>query len=483
MSRRGLVTGAAGAIIASGSSALRLVLAATITFALLALFERDSRAGFVALVLWLPLLALTRRMLIGPVGWTTNDPLLLVAPTVVVLLAIKLFVLEHRRLAAELLSYLVLGLLALIVIGSFNPRNGSVAVGLGGLLFMGMPVLWYLVARELHERQTTRAILTIVVAMAVAIAAYGFFQSLVALPAWDRAWVEIAGYGSLFLERDVPNTFGTFASTAEYTLFMGVATAICVGFALHGRWMLLPALTIVLPALFLSSNRSGFVFAIAAVVVMLVLRFTRPRFVPAALAAIVVVLAFSAPAITAALQAAAQSTDNPRVEYQLSGLGDPLNREQSTLTLHAQLFYDGVRSGIADPVGRGTGVTNNAIRRFGPGGEEAAQYSNTEVDVSNAFVSLGLVGGLVFLTLFATALAYAIRSYLGRRGAIELAIVGLLVATLGHWLSGGHYAVTPLVWITLGWTAAGRRAMPPTPEGDRSAEAAGLDSSPLHGRT
>lgn len=451
---------AAGAVIAAGSPVLRSILAGAVAVAILAVFERDSRLGFLVLLAYLPLLALARRMLIPQVGWTTNDPLLLVAPIVATLQCAKLFLIERRRLASEALSYLVLVLVALIVIGSLNPRNGSLAVGLGGLLFMGMPLLWFFVAREYYDPRTARAVLVAVPCLAVAIAAYGFFQSLVTLPAWDRAWVEIAGYGSLFLERDVPNTFGTFASTAEYTLYMGVATAICLAFAFCGRPAMLLALPVILPALFLSSNRSGFVFALVAVAAMAVLRFVSARFVPLVLALLLGGIMLAAPTAAELLQSGAQSTSNARVEYQLSGLGDPLNREQSTVTLHAELFYSGIADGIADPVGRGTGVTNNAIRRFGPGGENAAGYGNTEIDISNAFVSLGLIGGLVFVAIFAMALAYAVKAFLGRRGPVELASLGILVATLGHWLSGGHYAVTVLVWVVLGWTAAVRSPQP-----------------------
>lgn len=444
----------ASALIVSASPFLRVAIAAAMVLCLLAVFDADQRAGLIAIVAWTCVLALTRRVLILQVGWTTNDALLLVAPAVLAVLTVRMFVFERRRLAADPLSYAVLVFIALTVVASVNPRNGSLAVGLGGLLFMGVPLFWFFVGREYVDRRSARALLGALVALASAAAAYGFFQSLVVLPSWDRAWVDIAGYGALFLEGNTPNTFGTFASTAEYTLFVGVGVVAAVALAVHGRVAPLVTLPLLLPALFLSSARASFVFVVLAVLLMLAIRFLPPRVVPFAVLFALAVIAFGSGPLMNAAQSGAESTSNSRVEYQLSGLGDPLNREHSTVTLHAELLWDGVRTGMADPVGRGSGVTNNAIRRFGPGGENAAGFSNTEIDVSNAFVSLGLFGGIAFVVLTIIAFTASVKAYIRDRDAVTLAIFGVLVATFGNWLSGGHYAVTPVIWILLGVLAA-----------------------------
>jgi hypothetical protein len=36
---------------------------------------------------------------------------------------------------------------------------------------------------------------------------------------------------------------------------------------------------------------------------------------------------------------------------------------------------------------------------------------------------------------------------------LRLAVATLLVATVGQWLQGGHYAVAPLTWLLLGWAS------------------------------
>lgn len=444
---------ACGMVVVLDPSSTRLLVAVVAVFALLALFDLRAAAGIVAMCSYLALVAMFRRMLIPAVGWSENDPLLLVAPVVVTILVVRQFMVERRPLATEWLSYLTCGVFALILLQSINPRNGSLVVGAGGLLFMGMPMLWFFVARDLLSRTAVTRLFGVAIGLAVTIATYGFFQSLVGLPFWDQAWVDVAGYNSLYLEKDVTNTFGTFSSTAEYTIFMGVGIVGATGFALCGKPIAMFALPVLVPAIVLSSNRTGVVFALIAVMVMVTLRYVSRQWIPIVMIVGIAAIAGASPLISSALQAGAANTGSARVEYQLSGLGDPLNREQSTVTLHAQLFADGIKRGISDPIGGGSGVTNRSVVRFGGESDAAPQNANTEIDISNSFVSLGLIGGLAYLALLVVAFTFAIRAYMLERDALSLATVGALIATLGHWLSGGHYAVAPFVWILLGSTA------------------------------
>jgi hypothetical protein len=38
------------------------------------------------------------------------------------------------------------------------------------------------------------------------------------------------------------------------------------------------------------------------------------------------------------------------------------------------------------------------------------------------------------------------------RDRAALAVMGLLVVTLGQWLNGGYYAISPLLWLLVGWS-------------------------------
>jgi hypothetical protein len=37
------------------------------------------------------------------------------------------------------------------------------------------------------------------------------------------------------------------------------------------------------------------------------------------------------------------------------------------------------------------------------------------------------------------------------RDRATLVIMGLLIVTLGQWLNGGYYAISPLLWLLVGW--------------------------------
>ena len=150
------------------------------------------------------------------------------------------------------------------------------------------------------------------------------------------------------------------------------------------------------------------------------------------------------------LQERAASSSDPLVSHQLGGLSDPFNRGQSTLPTHIAMFQNGLRKGLLDPFGHG--ITSTTLAGQTLGGGEA--NTTTEVDVSNAFVSLGTFGGLAYVALVVLVLRSALRLAVQRRDAVSLAALGTLVILLGQWLNGGYYAVSPLVWLTAGFVVA-----------------------------
>ena len=118
------------------------------------------------------------------------------------------------------------------------------------------------------------------------------------------------------------------------------------------------------------------------------------------------------------------------------------------------LVIEGLEQGIRHPFGQGTAVTNIAADRFGIG----SSTKGTEVDVSNAFVSLGLVGGLLFLALIIATFRHTVTSYLRRPDPVMLAVIVFLLVTAGQWLNGGYWALAPLTWFLVGWATSRPRA-------------------------
>ena len=312
-------------------------------------------------------------------------------------------------------------------------------------MFLAFPLLWFVIGRELADRRTILTLIYAVIVVAVATSAYGLWQTEVGLPRWDHSWVDISGYAALHVG-DKIRAFGTFSSSAEYAAYASIGFVLAGALMLHRRALAVVALPLLGLAIFLSSARGVMALALLAVIVLIALR--APSRGSALLVAVLGVLTlFAVSALFGAgLDRAAGRSSNPLVSHQVGGLLHPLDPEKSTLLTHWGLFKHGVIEGFTNPIGRGTGVTSLAASKFG--GNAAA---GTEVDVSNAFVGLGLIGGLVFVGILAITFRRVISLYRARRDPAVLAIAGLLVVTLGQWLNGGYYAVAPLTWFLIGW--------------------------------
>ena len=445
----GATVAAAAAVAAADPSLARPLLAGVLVAALgMAAIGRPLAAA-VATLLFLPFLAGVRRLLILEAGWQSQDPLLLVAPAVVTTICVVLFVIAGRPLARDLLSKLVVGVLVVALVQTLNPAGGGPRTGVIGLLFVGAPLLWFFAGRELATRAAVRVVVFAMVAIAAFQAVYGLWQTAVGLPPWDVAWLVVNGYYALNVG-GVIRGFGTFSSSAEYVLYLGTGIAMCVALGLTARRAWLLPVPLLAAALFLGSGRSAFVATTVAVVVIASLSRLPPRRALSAIAWGLAAAALAAAVLAPALVQSGALSGNALAEHQVAGIADPLNPASSTAGVHAQLFFGGLRSGFTQPLGFGTGTTNIAATRTA--GDLARP---TEIDISDAFVSLGLPGGLLYLGVVALSLRLAVVRYTATREPLALAVLGLLVVTLGQWLTGGHYALAPVPWFLVGWLAGG----------------------------
>jgi hypothetical protein len=433
---------------------LRLTIAAAFVAMALALAARRPAAGALVTLLALPFEALVRRLLIAQSGLPSRDPLILVGPAVAIVLCFGLFVVRRRPLATDGLSKLMLAFVALSALELANPGGGGLVVGLGGLLFLSVPLLWFFLGRELGSAALVRTLLTAMIAVAAAVGVYGLAQAQVGLPAWDRAWVQLNGYAALNVGQSI-RAFGTFSSNAEYALWLAGALAVACALALTGRGRLVLAVPLLVTALLLASVRSALLLAFLAVAVAIGLR---SRSVKVAVVVVILALGLGYGALRAYGGAAANaSAGNALLARQVGGITNPFDANDSTLGVHIQMLTGGVQAGLRSPLGSGPGAVNLAGAKLG--GEAVAAGGSTEIDVSNAFVALGLPGGLLFLAILVAAFRGVGRRYL-RGEPLALAVLALLVVMLGQWLIGGLYALLPLFWFLLGWASAPPEAEP-----------------------
>lgn len=443
----------AGLLAVSHPEWYRGALAIALAVNLVVLGMKWPRAAALTTLLFLPFLALIRRVLIDSSGFTSNDPLLLVGPVVALFLLYRLYVVEERRSHDRLFKFMA-ALLVLTVIQVFNPfATGGLATAAVGLLFVGVPLLWFFIGRELGDRSSVTVLLygTIVVACLVAI--YGLLQTQFGtITSWDQTWLDLNGYSALNVgdseTGSVIRPFSTFSSNQEYALFLGVGVTCAVAFLLRRRLTVVVALPLLALALFLAGGRGAMVTSALAVVFMLAL-LTRKWLSGVLVVALGIAVAYGAAATFGAqIDRAAGLGGDAVVERNVSGLLQPLDPGKSTAITHWDLVIESIAAAVTDPVGQGTGATNLAIKADDP---SIAQ--NSEVDISNTFLNLGMVGGLLYVAIIVLLFRTVFARYVRHRDALSLAVTGVLVVTFGQWLNGGLYAAAPLVWFLAGWAS------------------------------
>jgi hypothetical protein len=400
------------------------------------------------LAIWLVGMGLVRRLFdtIAPLGGNgLGDPLLLVEPAIMVVLTVvavqKGGFRDRTRLANA-----VLVLTVLMVVEAANPLQGGPLVGIGGMVFLLVPVLAFWVGRSLVDESVLRRLFVLIAALGVPAVLYGLAQQFWGLPSWDRAWVLSSGYAALHVGT-VSRAFGTFSASSEYESFLAIGVIICA--AGLTRRSLIPILLAVGGLLsygvFYDSSRGTVLLGAAALALMLSARRRLPP-VPALLGGVAGLLILVAVAGHFASQASVPARGNSAlVQHQLQGLANPLNSKDSTLGGHVSEMTSGLRSAITNPIGRGTGAVTLAASRFGATGE------GTEADPSNLAVAFGIPGLLSYLVIAILGLATAYRLAAWIRRWWALAALGLLIVTFLQWSNGGQYAVAWLPWLVLGW--------------------------------
>jgi hypothetical protein len=424
----------------------RFVLAGAVAVAFIAISSRQPRVGTLLTFAFLVVLALIRRLLIPIAGWTSFDPLLLVGPLVAIFLLVGLFVLRKLPLAPDTLSKLVLAVLLMTFAESLNPLSGRFPVGLVGLIFVAAPVFWFFIGREIADRRTVVALFVAIVLSALPIASYGLYQTSAGLPPWDATWVDINGYAALQVEKI--RAFATFSSGAEYATFLAVSLILALSVLMYRRrsaFLGLLAAPLLAWALFIESSRGILVFVVLGIAVLAALRIREDALVAAVAIAGVFGLYLTLLLFGPVLEHRALASADPLVIHQTSGLLHPLDPEKSTLPQHWEMIGGAFHEMLKYPLGVGTAATNIAGARGG------VHISGTEVDFLDAFVQLGLAGGVLFMLIVASVMRKVIGLYQRAPDLLTFALVGVLTVTLGQWLNGGYYAVAPMIWFLIGW--------------------------------
>lgn len=439
----------AGVVLGSATtlSAFVRIAVATAAFGLIAVIcLRAPRQAVVGLMVWLVMLGTLRRIFLMIFDSGGSDPLVLVAPAV----AVVLVLIAARRGAFRSrtpLSNSVMLLSALMVLGVLNPLQGGVVVGLTGLVFVLVPLLWFWVGRAVVDDQLFKRLLNLLAALAPLAALYGLYQVYRGFPPWDAGWIATRPLNSLQVG-DALRQFASFSAASEYVIFVAVGAVVWVLYARRARWA--PSALVVLLllgwALALASVR-GIIVGLVVTIGML-LGVARGRGVAQTIALgllALMLLSIAASRIDPATVGGEETSSLLR--RQVTGFSDPFNPDSAVSTVpgHISRVIEGFRDAASNPLGRGSGSISIAADRFGGGS------STTEVDPSNAAVALGIPGLLAYGAVFFLGFGKAFRRARAQRDLLALAALGILLITNLQWLNGGNYSVAPLPWLVLGW--------------------------------
>jgi len=446
-----LVAALFGALLAASVS-LHVLLALAVCPLVFAVVWMSPRSTILGLAFWLVALGMVRRLIGSGNSGGLGDPFLLVGPAVLTLLLVVACGRGALRKRSPLAN--AIGLLSLLVlVEAVNPLQGGLLVGLGGLLFILVPMLAFWVGRSLLDDVTLRRLFRLVAALSVLSATYGLVQQFVGFPSWDERWITSSGYIALNVGNGVTRAFGNFSSAQEYAAFLSVGLVFLVSSLRNVRRVLLPlplaAIGIVGYALVLSSVRTSIVLAAAALGSMAAARMRlRPGTALLAGALAVVALGIGFSHVSLSAQTTTSAAANPTgtlLQHDISGITNPTG-SGSTLPGHLSEDFNGIKSAFSQPVGYGTGSVTLASGHLG-----GSANAGTESDLGNAGTALGLLGLLLYVVVVVQGLLCTYRLAARRRDTLALAALGLLVVMLFQWLNGDLYSVAWLVWLSLGW--------------------------------
>src|SRR5271170_3573831 len=164
---------------------------------LLAVYDKES--ALVWTLVYLILLGDLRRFVADIAMPAAFDPLLLVAPAVTAVLVLPSLL--NLKLK-ESLSKAVLALLVVMFAQVVNPKQGGLSIGLSGVFFYIVPVMWFWIGRSLGSTAVLhRVIYRVILPLGLAAGILGLCQNFIGFLPYQQTWIAAVGkvYTSLYV--------------------------------------------------------------------------------------------------------------------------------------------------------------------------------------------------------------------------------------------------------------------------------------------
>jgi len=416
-------------------------------FFLLASASISLKSGITALIIYLPFMAFIRRYIYVYGRYVSMDPILILSDVITIWMFGYLIIFKGKEIyklfRENKLVRLTTILLFIFILQIFNPRQGSILVGVGGAKFYIIPLLWFYIGLFL-DRRFVKRLLVLIVFIGVVTALYGLKQTFFGFTPFENYWIRYGGYSSLHLLKII-RSFSTFASAGEYAHYLTISGIICFAFFLKSRQKIkyLVALGIILTALFISAVRSAifaFIFSSILLVGFLVKDRKKSIFTSLSLCLFVIMFIFKADFIP--------ETDiyNPlsvTTYHTMRGITNPMG--ESSVMFRLRIWTVAVpRLLIKNPFGYGLGSSTLAAWKFG------FHLMKTESVFLDIVISTGLAGAVIFVMFLFYVFSYSI-SFMKKNKENLLEILAVIIPISFLFIgSASEYSIFPIIWLLWG---------------------------------
>ena len=407
-----------------------------------------NKPNYQALVIFGFLLGFLRRFLprdsILATSGINLDPLLLVIPLTFV---ICLFISQMSVIESKILDWSLKGLVVISTLAIFNPRQGSILVGITGWIAYVIPFMFIYLGSKISKEEFNKILNTLKI-LGLGVCTYGFSQVIFGYNSWDQQWFDsvtlngeysVVAYGT-------NRPFGTFSSIGEYAQGIGIVAGIVsfqylnskINFRAFFIYML-----IFLISASLTASRAALITTFIIALSPLILKskvnrtskFILPRFVSIAL-----VGAWILPWVVRLIPTELLGSTSTLIERQSAGLGG----NSSGVTpayVHLTQTGEAFRESVSSIFGFGTGAISGAQRLNG------SIRMNFESDIGNASYAFGIFGLIAMLVVF-----YGLYSAIVSINLIQASLVILLLLpSINNWFNPGHYATVWIMWLLIGY--------------------------------
>ncbi|MDI6840239.1 MAG: hypothetical protein QMD71_05260 [bacterium] len=409
--------------------------------------------GVISILLYLPFMAFIRRYIYQFNPYIGLDPILIVYDAFVLFMLSYFLIFENTKLysyfkKSKLVRCVTL-LLFLFIFQIFNPIQGNIFVGLGGIKFHIIPLLFFYFGL-FFQNGREETIWRIILIVGTLVAIYGIYQVYFGFTGFEEYWIQHGGYVALKIGEHM-RPFSTFSNNQEYSLYLLISGIFAIGYMFIKKpfnlFMLAPFGTMFFALLVIAARGSVFaiLFGIALFFALGTKNFQKTVVLSLICIVIYVVIAWATSVPCIIEGPVPVGKIKTLLAHLFAGIFDPFGKGSTLLAHLIQYVYALQFAFFSNPFGTGLGAATLATMKFGG-----------TVDIEGYIPALIMSSGLLSITLFILIIYYTIKIafYLYRKKGdpVYRAIVSIMVITF---IAGDLtlYSVGPIIWFIIGWVA------------------------------